>query len=104
MAADEYARAGDTATNIQITLTDGSGQSPDLTGATVQIVFHLPTGTVTRSANVVTPTNPAVVAYLLTTADEIPGNIPFHCLVTFPGGGKQSFPDSGELILQVAPQ
>ena len=98
VTADWYTRAGDTASTMTATLTDATGTAVNLTGATISFQAYGPGADVVVAASSSSPTTGVVtVTPTFTEAGVYYGRF----VVTFSGGGIQTFPSASDIEILV---
>jgi hypothetical protein len=105
MSADLTIKQGDTLPVLTDTLTYSDGSSPNLAGATVNLVVRqltAATPVVNAAATVTNATSPATLQFAFTSGQTaVAGMYVGTWVVTFAGGQVQTFPTVGELTISI---
>lgn len=98
LTADFTIKQGDLLPAISASLTDSTGAAVDLTGASAAFVLRSSTAAapVVNAAATVTAATAGKVSYSWATGNTgTAGDYQAEWIITFPGGGKQTFPSVG---------
>lgn len=103
-APDWYVKQGDRSPSIAFQLLDGNGVAINLAAATVSFIMWAPGAAAAKvnAAATITDAPTGKVSYAWAAVDtDTPGDYMAEWEVTFSGGYKETFPNSGWLKVRI---